>query len=141
MYLNYLGEKWYFETVKYVYQHFYPKLVQVLPMSDPQFLALLFSHDLFPGASRQDVLAERIELHSAAHFLNAVIYSEALYDEEDDDFMPLRLLLEVMGLSNYVPLKKIATEIKQNLDDQTVSICDKVTGENKMEKNIAKAIM
>ena len=100
-------------------------------MKDSQFLATLYQCNLLSLEQMQKLEDTKTTVDRASCFLDEAIW---LPLRTKDDFAPLQQLLNKMSLSGYTPLKKFATEIKQNLDVQKVSTCNKVTGEIKREK-------
>ena len=102
------------ETAKNVYNNFYPKLIDILPMEDSIFLSLLQKNKLFALDLKDQVLAKATRRDKAMHFLDNGIDR---YLKSECDVTPLRKLLEVMSSTDHdnEELKKLAAKIKQKL--------------------------
>ena len=73
------------KSVKKIYDRFYQKLVQKLPIKDATFIATLHSAGLFGnGNLKKEVATKDTEQQAAIHFLDKAI-STCLPDDDDDD--------------------------------------------------------
>ena len=97
-----------------VFRRFYVKLVTMLPMNDPLFVAKLFACGLLPGNLEQDIKAEKTPVDKATLFLGHRIKT----DISVDDSTNFNKLLNVMEDSDYDNLKMLAEEIKTALKPQ-----------------------
>ena len=92
-----------------VFQQFYSKLVETLPMDDAVFVAKLFSNDLLPGDLKNQLkLVHRTSADKAALFLDSVIEPSVTSDGGSS----FDKLLHVMEDSEYQHVKELAEEIR-----------------------------
>ena len=95
-----------------VFKQFFAKLVNLLPMDDPLFVAELFSHDLLPGNHYDQVESKSTRANKAVYFLNHVI-KPAL----TTDVGSLDRLLDVMEDTDYYVVKQLAKLIRTKLKE------------------------
>ena len=96
-----------------VFQQFYSKLVETLPMDDAVFVAKLFSNDLLPGdLTNQLKLVHRTSADKAALFLDSVIKPSMRTSDGGSSFDKL---LHVMEDSEYQHLKELVVQIRTSL--------------------------
>ena len=100
-----------------VFEEFFPKLVNKLPMKDPIFSAKLLQKGLFAGNMKAKVKAQPTEADAADYFLDHVIRPPL--DNHDQE--PFEKLLTVMTQFNNQPLKKLAGTIRQKLEEAATS--------------------
>ena len=94
-----------------VFQQFYSKLVETLPMDDPNFTAKLYSARLLSSYLKEYVESRSpaTRTEKATRFLDQVIKpSVTSFDK----------LLHVMEDSEYQHVKEVAGEIKRNILEQ-----------------------
>ena len=92
-----------------VFQQFYSKLVETLPMDDAVFVAKLFSNDLLPGDLKNQLkLVHRTSADKAVLFLDSVIEPSVTSDGGSS----FDKLLNVMEDSH---LKELAVQIRTSL--------------------------
>jgi len=94
-----------------VFQQFYSKLVDTLPMDDVRFVAELFSNSLLPGNLKSQVKAQKTSADKAALFLDSVIEPSVT----SDGGSCFDKLLNVMMDSEYTHVKELARQIRSNL--------------------------
>ena len=95
-----------------VFQQFYSKLVETLPMDDAVFVAKLFSNDLLPGDLKSQLkLTHRTSADKAALFLDSVIEPSVTSDGGSS----FDKLLHVMEGSEYQHVKKLVVQIRTSL--------------------------
>ena len=99
-------------TMKSVYGEYYLKLIKVLPMDDPIFIAQLFSRQCLPGDTKAAVAARATRAEKATFFLDKVIEMEFKVDGSNPVFLNL---LNLMMNTDYMNLKSLAEEIKSKL--------------------------
>ena len=101
-----------------VFQQFYSKLVETLPMDDAVFVAKLVSNDLLPGDLRNQLrLVHRTSADKAALFLDNVIEPSVTSDGGSS----FDKLLHVMEDSEYQHVKELAEEIRSSLRKRSCS--------------------
>ena len=94
-----------------VFQQFYSKLVETLPMDDAVFIAKLFSNDLLPGDLKNQLkLLHRTSADKAVLFLDSVIEPSVTSDGGSS----FDKLLNVMEDSEYQHVKELAKQIRMN---------------------------
>ena len=94
-----------------VFQQFYSKLVETLPMDDAVFTAKLFSNNLLPGDLKNQLkLLHRTSADKAVLFLDSVIEPSVT----GDDGSTFNKLLNVMEDSEYEHVKQLAKQIRMN---------------------------
>ena len=98
-------------SAREVFQQFYSKLVETLPMDDAVFVAELFSNDLLPDDLwNQLKLLHRTSADKAVLFLDSVIepsvtsdggssFDKLLHVMEDSEYQHLKELAELIGTS------------------------------------------
>ena len=95
-----------------VFQQFYSKLVETLPMDDAVFIAKLFSNDLLPGDLKNQLkLLHRTSADKAVLFLDSVIEPSVTSDGGSS----FDKLLNVMEDSEYPHVKELAEQIRTSL--------------------------
>ena len=95
-----------------VFQQFYSKLVETLPMDDAVFVAKLFSNDLLPGDLKNQLkLVHRTSADKAVLFLDSVIEPSVTSDGGSS----FDKLLHVMEYSEYQHLKELVVQIRTSL--------------------------
>ena len=91
-----------------LFQQFYSKLVETLPMDDVKFIAKLYSDRLLPGNLKNQLKAEKTSADKAAHFLDSVIEPSMT----SDGGKMFDVLLNVMEDSEYDHVKELARIIR-----------------------------
>ena len=92
-----------------IFQQFYSKLVETLPMDDAVFIAKLFSNDLLPGDLKNQLkLPHRTSADKAVLFLDSVIEPSVTSDGGSS----FDTLLNVMEDGEYQHVKELAKQIK-----------------------------
>ena len=95
-----------------VFQQFYSKLVETLPMDDAVFVAKLFSNDLLPGDLKNQLkLLHRTSADKAVLFLDSVIEPSVTSDGGSS----FDKLLHIMEDSEYQHLKELVVQIRTSL--------------------------
>ena len=95
-----------------VFQQFYGKLVDTLPMDDVRFIAKLYSEGLLPGNLMGQVnLAQKTSADKAAFFLDSVIKPSVAIDSGSS----FDKLLNVMRDSEYQHVMELVKQIRKNL--------------------------
>ena len=97
-----------------VFQHFYPQLVEMLPMDDVTFLSKLFSANLLPGNVKDQVKSMSTSADKATCLLDHVIrpsVTTGVGSSFDD-------LIKVMEDSEYDGVKELAKLIRCRLRKQ-----------------------
>ena len=94
-----------------VFQQFYSKLVETLPMDDVKFIAKLYSEGLLPGNLKSQLKSEKTSADKAALFLDSVIEPSVTSDGGSS----FDKLLHVMEDSEYQHVKELAEEIRTSL--------------------------
>ena len=101
-----------------LFQQFYSKLVETLPMDDAVFVAKLFSNDLLPGDLKNQLrLVHRTSADKAVLFLDSVIEPSVTSDGGSS----FDKLLHVMEDSEYQHVKELAEEIRSSLRKRSSS--------------------
>jgi len=98
-----------------VYYEFNPKLVNMLPVKDPIFSSRLVQKGMFFGDVKAKVKAQPTDADAADYFLDHVIQPPL----DNGDIGPFEKLLTVMEQFNSQQLKKLASTIRQKLEDAT----------------------
>jgi len=98
-------------NAKTVYDEFNLKLVRILPLKDPIFIAALTEQHFFAGNLKEEVIAERTQADATTHFLCKTI--EPSLDVGNSE--PLGRLLLVMKTFGDQNLKKLAEDIQLRL--------------------------
>ena len=96
-----------------VFQHFYPQLVEMLPMGDVTFLSKLFSANLLPGNVKDQVKSMSTadkETHLLDHVIQPLV-TTGVGSSFDD-------LIKVMDDSEYDGVKELAKLIRRRLRKQ-----------------------
>ena len=91
-----------------VFQQFYSKLVETLPMDDVKFIAKLYSKGLLPGNLKSQIKSEKTSADKAALFLDSVIEPSVTSDGGSS----FDKLLHVMEDSEYQHVKELAEQIR-----------------------------
>ena len=94
-----------------VFQQFYFKLVETLPMDDIKFIAKLYSESLLPGNLKSQLKSEKTSADKAALFLDSVIEPSVTSDGGSS----FDKLLHVMEDSEYQHVKELAEQIRTSL--------------------------
>ena len=105
-----------------VFKQFFAKLAKSLPMDDTIFVAELFSHDLLPGDHYDKVQSLATRADKAAHFLHSVIRPAIIADVDS-----FNELLNVMEVSEYCNVKKLAQQIRSQLKQGSLNTDNTVT--------------
>ena len=98
-----------------VFKKFYSKLVEILPMSNATFIAILYSNDLISRELKNQLnLPHRTSAEKATLFLDSVIepsvtVSGNCFDE----------LLNVMEDNDHQGMKELARQIRTSLRDRS----------------------
>ena len=100
-----------------VFQQFYCKLVDTLPMDDVRFIANLFSKRLLPGNLKSQVKAQKTSADKAALFLDSVIEPSVI----SDGGSCFDKLLNLMMDSEYQHVKELAKQIRSNLSKRSAN--------------------
>ena len=101
-----------------VFQQFYSKLVETLPMDDAVFTAKLFSNNLLPGDLKNQLkLLHRTSADKAVLFLDSVIEPSVTSDGGSS----FDKLINVMEDSEYPHVKELAKQIKASLTKRSES--------------------
>ena len=109
-------------NAKRVFDDFNPKLVRVLPLQDPYFLAALTKQHLFSGNLKEKVMAAPTEADATTKFLYAAI-ERSLNVNNREPFDRLLLVMEEFG---DLTLSQLCEDIKKNLsvnDNTTTNNC------------------
>ena len=94
-----------------VFQQFYSKLVEILPMDDAVFVAKLFSGDLLPGDLKNQLkLVHRTSADKAVLFLDCVIEPSVTSDGGSS----FDKLLHVMEDSDCQHVQELANQIRSS---------------------------
>ena len=101
------------QALKQVFQDYYLKLVEILPMKDATFKAELVSHGLLPGDLKDQLEAQNTTKDKATHFLDDAIKPSISIDDDSS----LAKLLSVMANSDFKGVKNLAKQIKDSLAD------------------------
>ena len=96
-----------------VFQHFFPQLVNILPMNDVTFTAQMFSSKLLPGNVKDQVKSQATQADKATYFLDHVI-KPSLTSGVGSSF---NKLLKVMEDSEYDDVKELSQQIRSRLRD------------------------
>ena len=99
------------EVYKQIYEKFYLKLVNLLPMNNVIFIAKLSAKDLLPGDIQTKLLSFVPSADKSSYFLDRVIKPalDAGYTEGFDK------LLEIMENSEYFHVKATAAKITSDI--------------------------
>jgi len=105
------------ELVESVFQHFYPQLVQILPMDDVTFIAQLFSVNLLPGDAKDLMGSHPTQASKASWFLDRMIKPSV----KTGIGGKFNNLIKVMEHSEYDNVKELAKFIlkKQVVNSET----------------------
>ena len=98
-----------------VFQHFFPQLVNILPMNDVTFTAQLFSSKLLPGNVKDQVKSQTTQADKATYFLDHVI-KPSVTSGVGSSF---NKFLKVMEDSEYDDVKQLSKQIRSRLKDNT----------------------
>ena len=96
-------------TMRSVYMEYYPKLIEVLPMSKPLFIAELYAKDFLPGDTKEAIAAIETRAKKATFFLNNIITPVFMDDGSNPIFSKL---LNLMINTDNDALTSLAKEIK-----------------------------
>ena len=97
------------------YKDYVEKLIKCLPMDDVLFTTQLSNHNLLPGNTSNRIGSLPTQPDKASYFLNHVI-KPAL---DIDDVSSFNSLLSVMEHCDYAHVKKLACEIKSEIDKRS----------------------
>ena len=100
-----------------VFQHFYVQLVKKLPMHDSIFIAQLFSRDLLPGDSKDQIQSKATRADKTMYFLDHLI-KPSLSNTFAGSF---NKLLKVMEDSEYDEVNELAKLMTTRLMEGTVN--------------------
>ena len=103
---------------KALFQHFYAKLVDILPMDDADFTAELFRIGLLPGNRKDMISAQGTRKNKSVYFLDNVIKPGVTCDVGTG----FHDLLTVMEHSEYKDLKSLAEQIKNWMKEEIVNV-------------------
>jgi len=103
----FLGPK---KNVEDVFKGFYMRLLKVLPMDDAFFQGRLFTANLLPGNTKNEVKAILTNADKVEFFITKVILPDLAENRTNLD-----RLLTVMEESDSEPVQKLAAEICQAL--------------------------
>ena len=99
--------------VRDVFQQFYCKLVDVLPMDDVLFITELYSEGLLPGNLMSQVnLAQKTSAEKAVLFLDSVIKPSLIIN----GWSSFDKLLDVMKNCEYQHVKELAKRIRLEIN-------------------------
>ena len=96
---------------KAVFQHFYSKLVNILPMDDATFMAELYKSGLLPGDLKSLISVQDTQKKKTAYFLDNAI-KPSITSDVGTSFSKL---LTVMERSEYENVQDLAKQIKIRL--------------------------
>ena len=99
-----------------VFQHFYSKLVDVLPMDDVTFMAGLYGSGLLPGDLKSSISARDTQRKKSAYFLDNAIKPSVTSDVGTS----FSKLLKVMENSKYESVESLAKQIKIRLKEERI---------------------
>ena len=95
-----------------VYKRYYCEMVHVLPMSDVTFTAQLYSLDLLPGDTKDQLDSKHTRAEKAVHFLDNVIKPALAVN----DITPFQDLLTAMEkYDGYLVVVNLGSKIKGKL--------------------------
>ena len=94
---------------KAVFQSFYTKLVDILPMDDATFMADLYGSDLLPGDLKSSISARDTQKKKSAYFLDNAIKPSVTSDVGTS----FSKLVTVMEKSEYENVKVLAKQIRE----------------------------
>ena len=97
-----------------IFQHYYPRLVCLLPMDDDLFLANLYGNKLLPGDLKASIMSLSTSAKKATKFLDAVIEPSININETEQ----FKLLLSIMNYSGNSTVKILAEEIISKLNHE-----------------------
>ena len=97
------------------YVNYIDKLVKCLPMDDILFITKLSTQQLLPGDTEDKIKALSTPANKASYFLNHVI-KPAL---DIDDTSGFRKLLSVMQECDYEHVKKLSSQISDDINLKT----------------------
>ena len=95
-----------------IIKQFYKDLVKALPMDDATFRSMLYTADLLPGDLKAKIQAMQTSAEKAEHLLDHAI---------NNDATNFAKLLEVMNSSDNTALKKLASNIQNEIDSPSLS--------------------
>ena len=105
------------QITEQVFLHYYPKLVEILPMNDATFRATLVPHGLLPGDLKQQVEEQKTSRDKAAHFLDNAIKPSVMIGDDN----AFTKLLIVMADCDFQGVGNLAKQIKGGLADNGIS--------------------
>ena len=100
-------------STKQVFLHYYPQLVEILPMNDATFTAALVPYDLLPGDLKDQLEARKTSKDKATHFLDNAIKPSIIIGD-DSSFTNL---LSVMADGDFPGVKNLAKLIEDSMTD------------------------
>ena len=100
------------DDAKKVFDEFYLKLVERLPLKDALFLAGLTGQNLFSGTLKEEVMTAPTAKDATTRFLDKAIKRSL----DIDDREAFNKLLLVMEKSGFRRVKTLAEQIKQKLN-------------------------
>ena len=104
-------------SAKRALMHYYPKLVDILPMNDAIFIAELVPHGLLPSDLKDQVQACKTSKDKATHFLDNVI-KPSVNSGVGSSFDKL---LNVMESSDYQGVRELAKLIRDSMGEETTN--------------------
>ena len=99
-----------------VFQYFYSKLVDILPMDDVTFMADLYGSGLLPGDLKSSISARDTQRKKSAYFLDNAIEPSVTSDVGTS----FSKLLKVMENSKYESVESLAKQIKIRLKEERI---------------------
>ena len=111
-------------NIRIVYDEFYPQLVSSLPMKDAIFVSHLVK--LLPGDRKGEVKSKPTEAEAATCFLDKEITPAV----ESGDIESFTILLSVMESYGGLHVKKLAKQIKQEIEKIAIQRNELRTGKN-----------
>ena len=107
---------------KALFQHFFSKLVNILPMNDATFIAELYKNGLLPGDLKDKISAQDTRNKKSEYFLdNAAAIKPSVTSDVGTNFNDL---LTVMENSEYKEVKSLAKQIKDWLKEDIIDLDD-----------------
>lgn len=102
---------------KAVFQRFYSKLVDTLPMGDTTFIAELYGHGLLPGDLKDSVSVQDTQKKKSAYFLDNAI-KPTVTSDVGTSFSDL---VTVMENSEYENVQCLAKQIRTWMRDDAAN--------------------
>ena len=96
---------------KNVFDTYYEKLVNALPMNDATFMAKLTGRGLLPGDASEQIKAQKTKAEMAQYFLNTFI-KPSINSDDTEDF---ETLITIMEECDFKILKRLAADMRSKL--------------------------